>query len=440
MTVFDALRKNILTLSRPEGRNILDRTREFGNWVQARRDYKIWPFSTTINTRPETNTVVVREDCGEANGINVASQDYLSLTNHPLVIEAAKKALEKYGPHSAGAAILQGNTLLSRRLEAKLSEALEMKHVVLYPTGWGAGYGAITGLVRPNDVVVIDELAHACLQAGATAATSKVIRHKHLKTETIPSILSTLRNEKGHNDGILVVTEGLFSMDADIPSLGPLQDSCREHDATLLVDIAHDFGAMGPKGSGVIGMQNLLGKVDLVMGSFSKTFASNGGFVATQSEHVRDFLRVYSSPHTFSNALSPIQTAVILACLEIVISEEGETRRNQLLAVASHLRNALAEKGVTCLGVPSPIIPAMIGAEDVARLASKHLFTHKVFANLVEFPGVPVKAARFRLQIMSDHSFDEADKVAVAVAASIRSAEEELYDLSRASGRNEMRA
>jgi len=427
-----AFSKSLLTFQRPVGRDILKRTGELEEWLNQRRLEHVWPYTAALHQRPAPQTVVSVENETQREGINFASQDYLSLTRHPSVIAAAKEALDFFGPHSAGSGILQGNTTLSKQLETKLAEALATEHVVLYPTGWGAGYGVVTGLVRPGDVVIMDQLAHACLQAGVAAATPNILRHKHLQVNEVPALLKEVRG-KGHEAGIMVITEGLFSMDSDIPRLGELQDACKEYEAVLVVDVAHDFGSLGPNGTGALGLQGLIGKVDLVMGSFSKTFSSNGGFVATHSAAVRDFLRIFSSPHTFSNALSPIQSAIILECLRIVRSEEGEQRRQKMLSISRLLRDELAKEGITCIGEPSPIVPAIIGKEPLARLAARRLRSHSIFANLVEFPAVGVNKARFRLQVMADHDPHQAVAAAKAVSASISEATRDFEELMAAS-------
>src|SRR5207244_1734274 len=156
------------------------------------------------------------------------------------------------------------------------------------------GYGVIRGLVRPEDHVVMDGLAHNCLQDGAIASTQNIHLHSHLNLDAVRRHLKRIRARDTHNS-ILVVTEGLFSMDSDTPDIEAIQALCREYEATLLVDVAHDLGNLGEDGTGHIGLQRMLGKVDLVIGAFSKTFASNGGFVACNSKAVREYLRYFGS-------------------------------------------------------------------------------------------------------------------------------------------------
>src|SRR3984893_673554 len=264
-------------------------------------------------------------------GVNFASQDYLSLSSNSGIKQTAKDTIERCGVHSAGSPALVGNTSHSVALERKVADFLQMEEAVLYPTGWAAGFGVVKGLVRSADHVVMDVLSHSCLQEGAHAATTNIHLFRHLDNEYCRNILTKIRSKDKEN-GILVVTEGLFSMDSDTPDLAALQRLCHEFNATLVVDVAHDLGCLGEDGRGHIGMQNMLGKIDLVMGSFSKTFASNGGFVACKSRAVKEYLRFYSAPATFSNALSPAQAATVLKSLAIVDSPTGLALRAAVMA------------------------------------------------------------------------------------------------------------
>lgn len=418
-----ALQSSLVDFYKIPGRNLLTRTEPYFNWQNTRRKFHCWPYTNTIHGIPSPK-LEVSNDSGEKKlGLNFASQDYLSLSSHPKVREAAKYAVDEYGLHSAGSPCLQGNTSLSVKLEKELAESLKMREVVLYSTGWAAGFGAITGLVRSNDHIIMDKFIHNCLGTGANAATKNVHRVSHLSNNSFEKKLKEIR-EKDSDNAILVITEGLFSMDADTPDIVLLQDICHQYDATLLVDVAHDFGSMGPDGTGFIGTQNMLGKVDLVMGSFSKTFASNGGFVATNSSAVKQYLKYYGSPHLFSNALSPVQCAVVSEALRIVQSEEGEYLRQKMIDVSKSLRCGLTSGGIEVIGNPSPIVPAMLGSEAVARLTAALCFNRGLFANPVEFPGVDVGKARFRIQVMSNHSKEDAAKAVSIITQSYAEAKQ----------------
>jgi 7-keto-8-aminopelargonate synthetase-like enzyme len=225
-------------------------------------------------------------------------------------------------------------------------------------------------------------------------------------------------------NGILLLTESLFSMDADTPDLAAFQALCREFGALLMVDVAHDLGCMGPGGTGHLGLQDMLGKVDIVMGSFSKTFASNGGFVASHRREIREYFRYLSPSNTFSNALSPSQIAVVLAAFKIVRSTEGEERRAGLLAAVKALRGGLAARGTGVMGAPSPIVPVMIGRDDIARTAAKLAAEAGILVNLVEYPAVSKNTARFRMQVMSAHQPSACETAAGRIAEAIAKARE----------------
>jgi glycine C-acetyltransferase len=193
-------------------------------------------------------------------------------------------------------------------------------------------------------------------------------------------------------------------MDSDTPDIAALQNLAHEFEAVLCVDVAHDLGCLGPDGRGHIGAQGMIGKVDVVMGSFSKTFASNGGFVACNQRSVKEYLRYYSSPCTFSNALSPSQAAIVRKAFQIVAAEEGERLRTMLMANIRLLRELLHGTEFETYGDPSPIVCVKMGTEGLARLVGRRLPDMGLLANLVEFPAVPKGQARFRMQVMANHS------------------------------------
>ena len=423
----------------PGGVDLLERTQGFFRWQDLRRQNGLWPFSRATEDGPKT-VCLAQDDRGQKlRGVNFASQDYLSLASHPAIKATAIETIERCGVHSAGSPALVGNTSYSVALERKIAEFVGMEHVVLYPTGWAAGFGVVKGLVRSADHIVMDMLAHSCLQEGAHAATNNIHLFRHLDNDYCRNILEKIRS-KDKDNGILVITEGLFSMDSDTPDLAALQDLCHEFKATLVVDVAHDLGCLGKEGRGHIGMQNMLGKIDVVMGSFSKTFASNGGFVACNSRAVQEYLRFYSAPATFSNALSPTQAATVLKAFDIVDSLEGRILRLELLANITSLRRELNEAGLDYYGDPSAIVCVKMGSEGLARLVSRQLSELGLVANLVEFPAVPKNAARIRMQVMANHSEQNiADAVQILKAAKAQ-AEHELERLGEPNRGREQRA
>jgi glycine C-acetyltransferase len=378
------------------------------------------PYQKVTSGRITTETTGWMRDGKPFKGLNFASQDYLSLASHPHLVEAVVKTVRDCGVHSAGSSALMGNTEITERLERRLAEFLGYAECTVFPTGWTAGYGIVRLLAKPDDFVLIDILAHACLQEGANAASKNVSRFPHLSNTSVERRLKSIR-EKNPDAGILVVTETLFSMDSDVPNVAELQAICTAHGATLLVDCAHDLGAMGPTGRGMLEIQGMVGKVDVLMGSFSKTFASIGGFVATQHKGFKTVLRFCCGPQTFTNAMTPQQAAVILAAFDVVDSPEGDDRRTRLAANSVRMRESLARHGFELLGLPSSIVPAVLGESPLSRTMTKYAIEHGGIVNLVEYPAVSKNQCRWRLQIMADHTADQIDGfVEIAVEARTR--------------------
>ncbi len=421
----------------PGGADLERRVGNFFKWQNLRRQNGLWPFSRATDFGPRTEVLATDDRGINMEGVNFASQDYLSMSSHPEIKETALAAIERYGVHSAGSAALVGNTTHSVALERKIADFLQMEDCLLYPTGWGAGYGVIRGLVRSSDHIVMDALAHTCLQEGANAATRNIYLFRHLDLAHCRRWLEKIRSTDTEN-GIMVVTEGLFSMDSDTPDIAAMQELCNEFNATLMVDVAHDLGALGPGGRGHIGAQDMLGKVDIVMGSFSKTFASNGGFVAVKERPVKEYLRFYSPTTTFSNAMSPVNAAIVLKAFEIIETEEGQVLRDELMANVLELRRQVREAGLDYYGDPSAIVAVKMGSEGLARLVSRELPELGLLANLVEYPAVGKGAARFRMQVMAKHTRRNVTDAVQRIVAAKAKAEIALATME--AGRPAMRA
>ena len=403
------------------GPDLMGRVEDFYRWQDLRRQHGLWPYSKSTEQAPLA-VCAAKDDAGNSfEGVNFSSQDYLGLSSDAEIKATAIAVIEEYGVHSAGSSALSGNTKYSLKLEETISNFLQLEHTTLYPTGWAAGYGVIKALVGPNDHVVMDGLAHACLQEGANSATKNVRLHGHLNVESARRHLKKIRAKDTEN-GILVVTESLFSMDSDTPDLAALQELCNEYGATLMVDVAHDLGNIGDDGRGFIGQQGMLGKIDIVMGSFSKTFASNGGFVSSKSPAVKQYLKFYGCSATFSNALSPVQAATVTKAFEIVQSQRGLALRHRMMDRVLRLREGFQGAGLELIGNPSAIVPVVVGDEALARRVSRRLPALGLVANLVEFPAVAKGNARFRFQVMPSHTdqnlADAVQRFTIAVAES----------------------
>ncbi|ANT63036.1 hypothetical protein AYJ57_21415 (plasmid) [Salipiger sp. CCB-MM3] len=372
-------------------------------WLDARHAQGLDPYSRSTSSRVGPQITAHGRLGRTYEGVNFASQDYLNLSTHPAVMEAAKQAIDAYGVHSAGSSALMGNTHASLELERKLADFTGFADCTLFPTGWAAGYGIIRTLVTPQDHVVIDVLAHACLHEGARAATSIVHTFPHLSNEGVERRLRKIR-ESDDSCSITVVTETAYSMDSDVPDLRGLQTICRQYGATLVVDCAHDLGAIGEHGGGYLELLGMTGGVDILMGSFSKTFASNGGFVATNQAELKLAIRYTCGPHTFSNAMSPVNAKIVSRCLDIIQSDEGFALRQDLLRNIRLMRTLLSNRGFTVLGRDSAIVPVILGDSATSRLITRSTLEAGGIVNLVEFPAVARNSCRWRLQMMARHT------------------------------------
>ncbi|MEM7494383.1 MAG: aminotransferase class I/II-fold pyridoxal phosphate-dependent enzyme [Pseudomonadota bacterium] len=390
----------------PNETNLLDRWQSLTIWANERAANGLDSFSRSTSSRIGTETRAISRDGRSYQGVNFASQEYLSLANDPRILKAANEAAERHGVHSAGSAALMGLTDLTLDLERRLADFVKLADATVFPTGWAAGYGVIRTLAKENDHIIIDVLAHACLQEAASLTTRNLHRSPHGSTEGIQRRLERIR-KKDPNAGILVVTESLFSMDSDVPNIREIQDLCHLHNATLMLDVAHDLGAIGPTGRGFMEVQGVLGEIDVVMGSFSKSFASNGGFVATNHPALKLALRYMCGPLTFSNSLSPVQAAVVLQALDIIDSEEGQGRRRRLMRNVVALRECLEQAGFELLGQPSATVPVLLGGTAVSREMTSHLLEGGALVNLVEYPAVSRNACRWRAQVMADHTTEQ---------------------------------
>lgn len=406
---------SLLEYSRQSGVGLAERTSPFWSWVEERRAHGVWPYCRVLEEQVGGRCGIA-DEFGSHLGrcVNFGSQDYLGLAQAPSTYEVVRQSLADHGVHSAGSPALCGRTRSLLALERLIAERLQRESCVVYPTGWAAGFSALAALVRREDTVFLDDRTHNCLQEGARHATPKVAVFQHNDLDHLGELLQTARREDPRG-GIFVVVESLYSMDSDGPDLRRVLELVRAFDAISIVDVAHDFGSMGEDGLGLLETADLREGPDLIMGSFSKTFAANGGFIAC-SRAVRAYLGCYSTALAFSNAISPLQTAVVNHTFGTVFSPAGRRLRADLHANVTSLRRAMSGQGFRVGGYPSPICPVFVGEEPVARLTARSLVRQGLIANLVEFPAVPRGQARFRFQVMATHSAEEIQTAADLLA------------------------
>ncbi len=309
------------------------------------------------------------------------SNDYLDLITHPRVKEAAAEAVRKYGSGCSGSRLLNGTLDLHVRLEEELAALVHKPAAMIYSTGFQANYAALSALAEKGDVLLCDHNLHASLVEGAMRSTARTARFRHNDMEHVRRCLKHC----DPSESVLIVSEGIFSMEGDVADVAGIVKLAREHGARVYIDEAHGIGVLGPTGAGAAEHQGVLDEVDIVMGTFSKSLASVGGFVAASSE-VISYLKHTARPFVFSASLPAASVAAVSAALQIM-KEEPE-RRQRLLAIASYLRNQLRSRGFTVLSGETPIVPVVIPDEvSLCRLSKSLLLEEGIYVNPVLRPA-----------------------------------------------------
>lgn len=358
----------------------------------------LYPYFREISDSEDT--VVVIEGCER---IMLGSNNYLGLTQHPKVTEAAARALRTYGSGCTGSRFLNGTLDLHTSLEEALADFLGKEDCLVYSTGYGANLGLISGLVGRTEAVFIDKLDHASIVDGAKLCFGQAVRFRHGDLHDLDAKLS--RHPTQH--GAMIIVDGVYSMDGVIANVPGLVAAAKKHGAVLALDDAHSIGVLGPRGDGTAAHFGVVDDVDVIAGTFSKSFASVGGFVAG-SRQVVHYLKHHSRPFVFSAALPPASTASVHAALEVIRTEPE--RRQRLWANTERWQDGLRDLGFDIGETETPIVPVMIGPMEKTFLFWRELFDAGVFTNPVAPPAVPASQCRLRTSLMATHSFDQIDR------------------------------
>lgn len=339
--------------------------------------------------------------------IMAGSNNYLGLTGHPKVIEAAIKAVEKYGTGCSGSRYLTGTLDLHEELEIKLAKFFNVDTVLLFSTGYQTAQGIIPTLVQRNEYVISDKDNHACIVAGnlmAKGATANMARYKHNNMDDLQRVIEKIPNEVPK----LIVSDGVFSTGGEIVDLPRLNKIAKENNARIMIDDAHAVGVIGKGGRGTASEFDLEKEIDLTMGTFSKTFASLGGFVAGP-ERVINYIKHFSPALIFSASPTPSSVAAALAALEIL--EKEPERVQQLIDNANYMRNGLKSKGFNIIEGRTGIVPVIVGNDEIAFKMWRILYDSGVFVNVFISPGVPEGRQMMRTSYMATHKKEHLDEI-----------------------------
>ena len=335
--------------------------------------------------------------------IMCGSNNYLGLTTHPEVRRAAQEAIDRFGTSCTGSRFLNGTLELHEQLEAELAEWVGKEAALVFSTGMQTNLGTISAMVGRGDVAILDKDDHASIVDGAKLSWGETKRFRHNDLADLERVLARIAEEKGR----LVIVDGLFSMGGDIAPLPELTSLCKRYQARLMVDDAHAMGVLGG-GRGTAAHFDLTEEVDLIMSTFSKSFASLGGFIAGDDDIIH-YIKHHARALIFSASIPPANAAAALAALQVMRTEPERIER--LTAIGERMRKSLRELGFNIGQSCSPIIPIFIGEDMRTVFAWKMLFDNGVFVNPVLSPAVPEGQQLLRTSYMATHTDQQLDKV-----------------------------
>jgi glycine C-acetyltransferase len=344
--------------------------------------------------------------------LSFCCNDYLNLSHHPAVKEAAIAALRSYGVGAGASRLVSGNHPLLGELEARLARLKETEAACVFGSGYLANLGIIPALIGPGDLILIDELAHACLWAGARLAQAAVVPYRHADVAHAGALIAELRQRHRR---ALIATDGVFSMDGYLAQLDTICDLGERHDALVMVDDSHAVGVVGAGGRGTHEHHDVVERIDILTGTLGKAIGgASGGYVSGRREII-ELLRQRSRPYLFSNSLAPPVVGASLRALELI--ESSHELRDRLRDNTARFRARMTELGFDLLPGEHPIVPVMVGDEVAAASLSAKLVELGVYAVSFSFPVVPRGTARIRTQMSSAHTPEDLDFAADQFAA-----------------------
>ena len=384
-------------VSNNDGMNLLRKRMARYDLPQRIKEKGVYPYFRSIESKQDTEVIM--------NGRHVlmfGSNSYLGLTNHPRVIEAAVEATRKYGTGCAGSRFLNGTIDLHLQLERELAAWVGKEDAMVYSTGFQVNLGVVSCVTGRDDYVICDEFDHASIVEGRRLSFSTPRKYRHADMASLERELQRCRPDSIK----LIVTDGVFSMEGDIAPLTDIVRLARKYDANVMVDEAHGFGVLGPQGRGACHHLGVADGVDLIMGTFSKSFASIGGFIASDSDTI-NYLRHNSRSYIFSASLTPAATAAALASLHIMQDEPEHIER--LWEVTRYALDGFRALGFEIGATETPIIPLYVRDMDKTFLVTRMLFDEGIFVNPVVPPACASGDTLIRFSLMATHTKRQVD-------------------------------
>ena len=365
---------------------------------QKIQDLGLYPYFRTIESEQDTIVKINGKDV-----LMFGSNSYLGLTIHPKLKEASKKAIDKYGSGCAGSRFLNGTLDLHLELERRLAKFVEKEGALVFSTGFQVNLGVISSLTGRHDYIIIDDLDHACIIDGSRLSFSKVLKYRHNDMESLEKVL-----QKCDPDRVkLIAVDGVFSMEGDLAKLPEIVQLAEKYKANIMVDDAHGLGVVGKNGRGTADHFGLTDKVDLIMGTFSKSLASIGGFIAADNDTI-NYLKHNARSLIFSASIAPANAASVIAALDLM--EQEPERIEKLWDNTHYAMKLLKEAGFDTGHTETPIIPIFIRDDYKTFNITKMLLEEGVFVNPVVSPAVASSSSLLRFSLMATHTFAQIEE------------------------------
>lgn len=386
-------------------KKLYDRVAAFKD-ANSIKEKGLYPYFRSIESAQDTEVII-----NDKKVLMFGSNSYLGLTNHPKIKQAAKDAIDKYGTGCAGSRFLNGTLDIHLELEERLAAYVGKEASVLFSTGFQVNLGVISCLLDRNDYLILDESDHASIIDGSRLSFSRTIKYAHNDMDDLRKKLSRLPEEAAK----LIVVDGIFSMEGDLVNLPEIVKIAEEFGANIMVDDAHSLGVIGKKGSGTASHFGLIDQVDLIMGTFSKSLASLGGFIAADKETI-EFIKHRARSLMFSASMPPASVASVIAALDIIEAEPE--RITKLWENTNYSKKLLLDAGFDIGPTESPILPVYIRDNDKTFKITNILHNNGIFVNPVVSPAVASNDSLIRFSLMATHTFaqieEAVDKLAKA--------------------------